>query len=222
MRAKIHTLPRAAAAGTLSDRVAAHLRRGIIDGSIPPGARLPETAVGRQLGISRVPVREALFALQREGLVEFSDSGRAFVRELTADDFAELYALRLTLEPRAARAASARMTPQARARLEAIIAATARAGSLAELTGLDLDFHEAVVGIAGNRRLLRVWRSLRGELEAWLGRMHRQRSDRHHDAISATVAGHRELLASLQGGAGAECERLFRRHIRGWRDWLPH
>ena len=66
-------------------------------------ARLSNSELSRRLGVSRVPVREALFTLEREGLVEFSATGRAFVKELTPRDFEELLLLRLTLEPLGAR-----------------------------------------------------------------------------------------------------------------------
>src|SRR4051812_6896316 len=84
------------------------LRTEILEGTTEPGTLLAEAAVARQLGVSRVPVREALFALEREGLVEFSATGRAYVKDLTPEDFEELFVLRLTLEPIAARLATAR------------------------------------------------------------------------------------------------------------------
>ena len=63
---------------------------------------MAESAAARELGVSRVPIREALFTLEREGLVEFSDTGRAYVKELSPHDFEELFVLRLALEPVAA------------------------------------------------------------------------------------------------------------------------
>lgn len=62
--------------------------------------------MAERFGVSRVPVREALFTLEREGLLEFSASGRAFVKDLTPQDFLELHAVRLALEPMAARLAT--------------------------------------------------------------------------------------------------------------------
>ena len=82
------------------------LRREILSGIAEPGLLLAESAVAQRLGVSRVPVREALFALEREGLVEFSGTGRAFVKALTPRDFDELYDLRLVLEPLASRLAA--------------------------------------------------------------------------------------------------------------------
>ena len=88
---------------TRSDATADRLRVDILQATLVPGEALAEAAVARRLGVSRVPVREALFTLEREGLVEFSATGRAYVKELTARDVHELYAMRLTLEPIAAR-----------------------------------------------------------------------------------------------------------------------
>ena len=89
-----------------SDFTVSCLRQEILDGEISPGALLAESAVALRLGVSRVPVREALFTLEREGLVEFSMTGRAYVKDLSPHDFEELYVLRLALEPVAARLAA--------------------------------------------------------------------------------------------------------------------
>ena len=85
------------------------LRRDILAFRLPAGALLAEAAVARALKVSRVPVRESMFDLEREGLVEFSESGRAYVRTLRPEDFEELFVLRLALEPAAARLASPRL-----------------------------------------------------------------------------------------------------------------
>ena len=86
-----------------SDHAFATLRSRILDGDLAPGELVAESAAARELGVSRVPIREALFTLEREGLVEFSDTGRAYVKELSPHDFEELFVLRLVLEPVAAR-----------------------------------------------------------------------------------------------------------------------
>src|ERR1700750_1098906 len=82
------------------------LRNDITRGILTPGTLLAEAAVARQLGVSRVPVREALFTLEREGLVEFSPTGRAYVKALVPHDFEEFFLLRLSPDPPAARLAA--------------------------------------------------------------------------------------------------------------------
>jgi DNA-binding GntR family transcriptional regulator len=203
-----------------SDHASAVLRSRILDGVLEPGALLAESAVARELGVSRVPVREALFALERDGLVEFSETGRAYVKELSPHDFEELYVLRLTLEPVAARLAAPALRKDASA-LEKNIEATLQESSLISVTHLDLDFHEIILEACGNVRLLKLWRSLRQELELWLGRLHRSKQMQTRGTREETVSTHRALLECFRTQSPSACERQMRDHILGWREWLP-
>jgi len=83
----------------LSRTVADWLADRIISGEEPPGARLTETKLAEQAGVSRSPVREALRLLAREGLVELVPRIGAQVALLGSDDVRELYACRMLLEP---------------------------------------------------------------------------------------------------------------------------
>ncbi len=205
---------------TRSEIAASRLRQEILDGGISSGHLLAESAVAQRLGVSRVPVREALFTLEREGLVEFSTTGRAYVKELAPHDFEELYVLRLALEPVAARLAAPALRKDASA-LEKNIKATSGASSLIKVTHLDLDFHEIILEACGNARLLKLWKSLRGELELWLGRLHRSKQIQTRGTREETVATHRDLLECFRTQSPAVCERKMREHILGWREWLP-
>jgi DNA-binding GntR family transcriptional regulator len=203
-----------------SDSAASRLRTDILSGTTGPGTLLAESAVALRLGVSRVPVREALFTLEREGLVEFSPTGRAFVKELTPQDFEELFVLRLTLEPLASRLAASKLKGSA-SRLEKNLAATRRARSVQEVTRLDLEFHQIILEASGNARLLKLWRSLRGELELWLGRLHRSHQLQTHETLSETADAHEAIVNCFKTQTPAACERLMREHILGWREWLP-
>jgi DNA-binding GntR family transcriptional regulator len=203
-----------------SDSAASLLRAEILNGTSAPGALLAESAVAKRLGVSRVPVREALFALEREGLVEFSPTGRAFVKALTPQDFEELYVLRLALEPLASRLAAPALKADF-AKLEKNLAATRRARSVQEVTLLDLEFHQIILEASGNLRLLKLWRSLRGELELWLGRLHRSHQLQTKETLKETVDAHQSIIESFRSQNPATCERLMREHILGWREWLP-
>lgn len=203
-----------------SDAATAQLRADIIDEVLAPGEPLAEASVARRLGVSRVPVREALFTLEREGLVGFTPTGRAYVKSLTPQDFAELFTLRLTLEPVAAGLAAPRLRDHPEALL-ANVAATGRARSILDVTRLDLEFHELIMEASGNARLLKLWRSLRWELGLWLGRLHRLHERRTKRVRDETVRAHRELIERFRTSAPAACEELMREHIHGWREWLP-
>lgn len=203
-----------------SDSTATRLRTEILNGTSAPGALLAESAVAKRLGVSRVPVREALFALEREGLVEFSATGRAFVKDLTPQDFEELFVLRLALEPLASRLAAPALKTDV-SKLEKNLAATRRARSVQEVTLLDLEFHQIILEASGNARLLKLWRSLRGELELWLGRLHRSHQLQTKETLQETVDAHQAIVECFKTQTPNFCERLMREHILGWREWLP-
>lgn len=205
---------------TRTDETAQRLRDDIIQGITPPGTLLAEASVAKRLGVSRVPVREALFTLEREGLVKFSPTGRAFVREMGPQDFEELFLLRLALEPLSARVASPQIKKDSRA-LEQNIAATAKAKSLQDVTRLDLDFHELILEASGQPRLCRLWRSLRPELELWLTRLHRSHQTQTQATRQMTADAHRSLLSIFREDTAAMAEKQTRQHIVGWREWLP-
>jgi DNA-binding GntR family transcriptional regulator len=195
------------------------LRSDITLGVLAPGAPLAEAAVARQMGISRVPVREALFTLEREGLIEFSATGRAYVKHLKAQDFEELYQLRLALEPLACRLASPRLRFSQTA-LEQNIKATAKAGSLPEVTRLDLDFHQIILLSCGNTRLKRIWISLRSELELWLARMHFELDLQSKAVREMTVEAHTDFITTFKSQPAGAAERLCRQHIQGWHEFM--
>ena len=78
------------------DLVAAHLRRMVFEGEYKPGDRVRQDEIAAELGVSRIPVREAIIALDREGWVTVEPHRGAFVRGIDADyvrDHYELYGL---------------------------------------------------------------------------------------------------------------------------------
>lgn len=82
------------------------IREGIIGGTYAPGDHLRERELSDELGVSRVPVREALRGLEHEGFVTILPRRGAVVREMSLDDVDELFDLRCALEPLAAGAAA--------------------------------------------------------------------------------------------------------------------
>jgi DNA-binding GntR family transcriptional regulator len=98
-----------------ADWIAAH----IISGDIKPGEKLTETGLAERMGISRSPVREALQALSRDGLITVEPRRGARVNRLNAHDAADLYTCRLLLEPPATAMAAAALSDATAADLEA-------------------------------------------------------------------------------------------------------
>ena len=122
-----------------------------------------ETAVAKELGTSQAPVREALRGLEALGIVEIAPFRGARVRRLEAAELLEAYVVRSTIEVLGARLAMARLTDDDIAGLLAIgeqMQRAADAGDGRALAIVDASLHERIMQLAGNRTLLRVWRSL--------------------------------------------------------------
>jgi GntR family transcriptional regulator of gluconate operon len=210
-------IPRASLSGETLER----LRRAVLDGGLEEGTALPEAATAARLGVSRVPVREALVALEREGLVEFDAHGRAAVRRFTDEDLREILSLRSSLQTLAARRAAETATEGDLQRLGELLRRTRAARDLSELSALDSKFHDAVVAIARHRRLSRVWEELRPQMELWLARLHRKRERVKHDVRDATVRAHAKFVAVLRKRRPEEAAALMEKHCRSWDREFP-
>ena len=141
---------------TVADRVAERIREAIHDGSYSPGTRLVERSVARELGVSHIPVREALARLADEGLVDRLPRRGARVAELTRQELDEISSLRIVLEQLVARRAQERMTADAELELRAIadrMLQAAADGDVDLLVTLDQRFHERLWELADHELL---------------------------------------------------------------------
>lgn len=153
-----------------SERVTRQLRDEIIDGVRSPGSRLVERELAESLGVSRLPVREALKILVSEGLVTPRPRSWAVVREFTTSDIADLDEVRSGLETLGFRLAAQRHTREGLERLRATVDAeldAARADDAVRARRAAADFHETVVSLAANELLNELERVLRSRLR-WL------------------------------------------------------
>ena len=201
---------------SLTKEVVERLRRAIVTGELAEGAPLPEAQTAAKFGVSRVPVREALVELERQGLVEFDPHGRACVRAFTKDDVAEIISLRAALQRMAARLAASKLTDEDVARLDAILERARDTNDLTAFSALDSAFHDEIVVIARHKRLSRLWTDVRSQFELWLARIHRRREDKLHDVRQATLKSHREMIDVLKTRKPEVAADLMERHC-SWR-----
>lgn len=96
------------------------LRRRILSGEFPEGFQLKQDALAEDLGMSRIPIREALVQLESEGFVKILPHRGALVAELSPAEISELFELRALLEPRLLRLSAPRLTAQDYAALDRI------------------------------------------------------------------------------------------------------
>ncbi|AKK03721.1 GntR family transcriptional regulator [Corynebacterium epidermidicanis] len=93
-------------ADSLTNQVMTHVRAAVADGSMSSGEWYSVYQLSQELGVSRSPVRDALLRLEEAGLITFARNRGFQIRETTAADVAEIFAIRLALEPAAARRAA--------------------------------------------------------------------------------------------------------------------
>jgi DNA-binding GntR family transcriptional regulator len=153
---------------SMSDDVAAILRRAILRLEFEPGERLVESALASELQISRAPVREALLKLAAEGLV-IEEPRRGYrVIKLDHREVREIYELRSAIEGLAAELLQQSRSKAATSELRRILEQAADAGTRGDnrrVTELDFAFHEALCRLSGNRRLHAVFRTLAPALQ---------------------------------------------------------
>jgi DNA-binding GntR family transcriptional regulator len=193
------------------DQVYAALRRRILDGELPGGARLRQEALAEELGVSRTPLREALRRLAAEGLVEFHPNRGAQVVELTEDDMRSAYEARLILEPGAARLAALRRPPAELAAMRAAIEDEREAGDPTAAYRASRAFHLALVRACGNEHVLRAAEAL------WLLAVAQAIYERQAgaaDLVDTDVLEHEEIAGAVEAGEAERAETLVRRHIQ--------
>lgn len=192
--------------------VLAELRRRISEGELRPGARVVAETVAKQLGVSRVPVREALQTLAGEGQVAYEPHRGYFIAELDAGDLRELYRMREMLEEEAVRAAVARFGEADLERLDEAMAALEEANAAGDVAAHVLanrHFHFTIYEASGMPLLVRYVRMLWDASDAYRSLYYNRRANR--DAVAADHAAIRAALADRDTEAAVELLAAHRR-----------
>jgi DNA-binding GntR family transcriptional regulator len=194
----------------LANQVKERLLEAIVDGRCPPDSRIVETAVAKDLGTTQAPVREALRALEAMGVVEITPFRGARVRRLDVEELIEAAAVRSGLEELAARTAMARMTEAEAAAFEASaerLRVAAESGDRREVAAIDAVLHEQLVGLSGNRVLLRAWRSLEPASRTYLSLVEQ------HSDLRGTADLHAPMLDAVRARDADALVAAVRRHF---------
>lgn len=203
--------------GAVRERVLASLRQEIIAGTLGPGDRLVERDLAERLGVSRVPVREAIRALVAEGFVHFETPRRTVVRRLTPNDVRELFELREALEVYAAGLAAAKATPGDLAEVEALLdrAAAATKDEDAEaITDINSQLHDRIVAMAGNSLIVAALEPVAGRLR-WM--------TRRNEEWPQLLIEHRELYEAIASGDPERAKAHALAHVRtNYRSTVRH
>lgn len=198
-------------------RVYTELRDAIYSGRIKPGAPLVERRLAEEFQTSRVPLRESLLRLMSEGLVRRNHRQTTYVEDLSAADVAEIWLMRQTLEPVAARLAVAKVDQKLIAKLHKLadrMADQLERGRLTASAQTDLEFHRTIVEASGSPRLVRAY-----DLSHVPMLMSRLTSERGRPAILRRQ--HHDYADTLAAGNAAAAENYARSHVEEVADRMP-
>jgi DNA-binding GntR family transcriptional regulator len=198
-------------ANALAEQVYARLKSDIFDFKLLPGERFTETAMAARHEVSRTPMRDALYRLQREGYLDVEFRRGWQVRNLDFVQFDNLYDLRIVLECAAIdRICQMDSIPEALARLKDIWLVTEeeREQDGRRVAQLDEQFHADLVSAAGNAEMSRVHAELTDKI-----RIIRRLDFTQHKRVDATYQEHAKLLKLLLRRKNTEALLLLRSHI---------
>jgi len=186
------------------------LKADIFEFRLMPGTRFSENEVASRAHVSRTPVREALFRLEREGYLEVHAKSGWRVRALDFEQLDHVYDLRVVLECAAVEKLCAGDPRAALAGLEKIwlVAPRSRLTDGARVARLDEEFHGTLVAAAGNPELTRTHQTVTERI-----RIVRRLDFTHPERIAYTYIEHGQILRAILARKAARATQLLRGHI---------
>jgi len=213
-------------AETFAQRAYDHIREKLLSGTLAPGQRLVNRTLAREIGVSAIPVREAISRLASEGLVSQVSGAGAYVRQPDRREVTELYGLREALETYGVVEAARYITEEELHILQDICKAArklsqelvhsrkpATAKNIARWLELERQFHSLVIEAARNRWLSKIVKDLRLLTQSFLPRGD-DTSMIDATATEATCAGHEALVAALEARDGDQAQAIMSQHLR--------
>lgn len=201
---------------SLTDLAVERIRSNIVDGHFALGEQLAEITLAGMLGISKTPVREALFQLKLEGLVDVHPQRGTFVFELSEDEVVDLCAFRELIEVAALAKAMTVSRERLASVLQPILVATKKAEQAhdyAALATLDNRFHEMIVASSGSVNLSSAYRLIAYKIQALRTRLPAQDETTAH-----CNDNHQLLVDAIRTDTVARAQKLLRDHIRETQD----
>jgi DNA-binding GntR family transcriptional regulator len=195
----------------LAELAYAQLKEMIHDFQLLPGDRFSENEMGTRLGVSRTPVREALFRLRNEGFLEVESKAGWFVKPIDFDKLDQLYDLRILLEAASVARLCARADdPPELDLLKAawLVPAAERLTTMREVGALDEQFHATLVRAAGNAEIAKVHWDVTERI-----RIVRRLDFTREDRIDATYVEHAKILRAVLQRKADQAQLLLKSHI---------
>ena len=190
---------------SLRGQVFDKIRSDILNGKYKRGEELVESSIGKELGISRTPVREAIRQLELEGLVQLVPNKGAFVTGISEKDVRDIYLIRARLEGLAARMAAKNITPELLDAMEEMVVLSeyhAKKEHYEQVCEMDSKFHKLLYKASGSRILEHTLTDFhqyvqRVRMASIMKKRRMEKSNDEHDAILTAIREHDEEKAEL-------------------------
>jgi DNA-binding GntR family transcriptional regulator len=198
--------------GLLKERAYSELRSRILRNEYLPGKFLAERQLAAELGMSKTPVKAALERLAQEGFINVSPQQGIVVRDLTFEEIADLYQIRLALEGFVLRSVAGTLTDEQVERVNenlALQAANEKNGDFLKAAELDAQFHLMFSEFLGNHEIIRVMQQLIDKTHRVITRVFRTHPTRAHSSL----AEHEELARAAIEGEGDQAAKLLEKHL---------
>ncbi len=199
---------------TYKEQAYREIRRMIVDGELPAGAKVVVRLLSERLSLSPTPIKAALAGLERDGFLLSIAHRGYFVPEVAMQDMREIYELREVLDGVAARNAAA--LPDPRTFVETTLRPLyeeqrrlIREESGHGYSDVDIAFHRAIWHVAGNNRLAQFMDNLGGQLRFASGS-----SSRTPGRVADALTEHAAIMKAVSRGDADLAERLSREHVR--------
>lgn len=195
----------------LSQKVYRALKTEIIKGSLKPGTKLSEGKIAEQMGVSRTPVREALKELAAEGFVKMNPNQAVVVSNTSVEDVQEVLQIRGVLEGLAARLSATIINGEEIIELERYIKQMenfTNKNDALSYSEADAEFHELILNICGNKRLIQIRKNLSDQAHRY-----RIRSLNIPGRLKYSLKEHRKIVEALKRKDSEQADRLSQKHI---------
>lgn len=211
MTAVLHPTIALLQTSSLASVVQQEVERAILEGEYAPGTKLTEAMLAGRLGVSRGPVREAFRMLEEAGLVRTEKNRGVFVRDIPMDEAVEIFDLRAAMDELVGRQLAANITPAQLKEVRGMVDAMEKAVKAEDARHyhlLNLQFHDRLVEMAGNRKLTSIYRKLIKELSLF-----RRLNLADGWLLPISASEHRQIVKAIAAGDPDAAGRAMFQHV---------
>ena len=200
---------------SLANLVQAEIERMILDGELDSGAKLTESTLADQLGVSRGPVREAFRMLEESGLVHTEKNRGVFVRHVPIEEALEIFELRAVMDLYVGRKLAAGLGATEVRELRQLVDAmdqAVKADSARDYHRFNLKFHDRLLELAGNAKLTATYRKLVNELSLF------RRQNLTNESMTVYSREHRQIVKAIAAGDPDAAGQAMYQHVMNSRE----